>query len=90
MGTRQTSSNENSTSPSQTQNPQKSANLENVYGEITKMSTTLQMVATDILTIKQTTAELKTTVNAIQERVEEAKGADFSLGRHIQTASDQR
>ena len=49
-------------------------NLENMFSEISKMSATLQAVAADILTIKETTNELKNTVNGIQVRLDEAEG----------------
>lgn len=48
--------------------------MDNMFAEISKMSTTLQGVAADIITIKETTNELKNTVNGIQERLEEAEG----------------
>ena len=48
--------------------------LENMFSEISKMSTMLQAVAADILTIKETTNELKNTVNGIQVRLDEAEG----------------
>ena len=45
-----------------------------MFSEISKMSTMLQAVAADILTIKETTNELKNTVNGIQVRLDEAEG----------------
>lgn len=48
--------------------------LENLFVEISKMSNTLHGGAADITTIKETTNELKNTVNGIQEKLEEAEG----------------
>ena len=48
--------------------------MDNLYAEIVKMSTVLQGIAGDILTIKHTTSELKNTVEGIQEKMEEAEG----------------
>lgn len=47
--------------------------FDSLLKEITKMNTTLMNVATDVLTIKETTTELKTTVTAMQERLSEAE-----------------
>lgn len=53
---------------------EKTASLENMFAEISKISTTLQGVAADILTIKETTNELKNTVSGMEVRLEEAEG----------------
>lgn len=47
--------------------------LENLFLEYMKMSTTLQSVATDVSTIKETTTKQKTTVAVMQERLTEAE-----------------
>lgn len=45
-----------------------------LFAEVTKMSMTLHTVASDVSTTKETTAELKNAVNAMQQRLTEAKG----------------
>lgn len=52
---------------------EKNASLENLLAEVSKMSSTLNTVATDVSTIKETTTELKNTVSAMQERLTEAE-----------------
>ena len=47
--------------------------LESLFAEITKVNTTLQSVATDVSTIKETTTELKTMVAVLHGRLEEAE-----------------
>lgn len=58
---------------------EKTVSLENLFIEISKMNNTLQGVATDIITIKETTNELK------KHRERQARGgggADFPPGGH--------
>lgn len=45
---------------------EKNASLEDLLAEVSKMSSTLNTVATDVSTIKETTTELKNTVSAMQ------------------------
>ena len=52
--------------------------LDSLLAEVTKMSFTLQSVATDVSTIKEAMTELKTTVTAMQERLSEA---EMRIGR---------
>ena len=47
--------------------------IENLFAEITKISSTLNGVASDVLIIKSDTAELKNTVSALQTRLDEAE-----------------
>lgn len=50
------------------------ASMEKLFAEVTKMSNTLQVVATDTIAIKETMTELKDSVNGLRVRVEEAEG----------------
>lgn len=50
------------------------SNLESILAEVSKMSATLQTVASDVSTIKGTTDELKNAVKAMQERLTQAEG----------------
>ena len=50
--------------------------MDNLFAEMTKMSTTLQGIAADILTIKQTTSELKIKLNGIQEKLKVPEGCN--------------
>ena len=59
--------------------------LDKLFTEISKMNDTLQGVATDVLSIKQTTAELNNTVTTMQERLGEAE-ARIS---HLEERSEQ-
>lgn len=52
----------------------KPASLDDMFAEISKMSTTLQGVAADILSIKETTDKLNNTMEGIQVRLGEAEG----------------
>lgn len=56
------------------QQPAQHASLESLFAEVIKMSTTLHTVASDVSAIKETTAELKNAVNAMQERLTKAEG----------------
>ena len=49
---------------------------ENMFKERQKMGTTLQVVAGDVVAIKETTKELKDSVANIQERIEEDRTED--------------
>lgn len=66
------------------------ANLESILAEISKMSSTLQTVATDVSTIKGTTEELKNAVKAIQERLTEAEGRISDLEDSTQQLQNGR
>ena len=63
----------------QGESDQTTPSMDNLYAEIVKMSTMLQGIAEDILTIKHTTSELKNTVNRIQEKLDEAEGRIHQL-----------
>ncbi len=71
MATRQTSPPHESPSP---QRKDQDSNMENLLSEISKMNSTLQGVATDVSSIKEVVTDLKNSVNAIQERLDEAEG----------------
>ncbi len=67
--------------------------LEGLFEEITKMSATLQMVAADVSTIKETTAELKTEVAAIHVRLNEVEARISQLeetSERLDAADDKR
>lgn len=53
---------------------EQNASLETLFAEVGKISATLHKVASDVSTIKETTAELKNAVNAMQERLTEVEG----------------
>lgn len=71
MATRQTSPPHESPSP---QRKDQDSKMENLLSEISKMNSTLQVVATDVSSIKEVVTDLKNSVNAIQERMDEAEG----------------
>ena len=78
------------TPPRTTEQAIEDTTMDKLMAEITKMSTTLNSVATDVSVIKATTAELVEKVNEIQERVATAEGRISSVEddlRQLNTAS---
>lgn len=55
--------------PHEDNNEETFPSLDNLLTEITKMSATLQSVATDVSTIKETITELKIVVADMQKRI---------------------
>ena len=53
---------------------EQNASLETLFAEMGKISATLHKVTSDVSTIKETTAELKNAVNAMQEWLTEVEG----------------
>lgn len=63
------------------QNP----SLKDLFAEISRMNATLQGVASDVTTIKETTAELREAISSVQARLDEAE----TRISHIEDASNR-